>query len=362
MNIVQFCPNCGTPVDTNNRFCGACGMNLTPKSVPLPPSLSSYTPPPPSLPSNYIPPPFPSPQKGDVMGNIIGAFAGLFAQRPRLIDVSDVVYEKLPQPLVSQSWKLIVIAVVLFAGFYLLEFGEQAVSIIDSNLMYFFSTYAVAFLFLFWVYRSDKYEREPLRFIIALFAWGVFSGLLAAPLNIAFGPAFQSLFGNGALVAPFVEEPLKALGLYLLVRHKVWSKEFNSPLDGVIYGFASGLGFFAMENFQYFLNFDASVLVMRSLLCWGHGVWVGTTGLWLAIAKVRRGRVVSWDLLPGLLVAITLHFLWNGWTGFLGELGVVAMLAQGIHQLWYSRKMIKEAFRDDVLLGYGAGMAPVENY
>jgi RsiW-degrading membrane proteinase PrsW (M82 family) len=168
------------------------------------------------------------------------------------------------------------------------------------------------------------------------------------------------MFGSEALVAPFVEESLKALGLYLLVRHKIWGKEFNSPLDGVVYGFAVGLGFFAMENFQYFLYyFDPSVLIYRSVLCWGHGVWVGTTGLWLAIAKVRRGRVVIWDLFPGLLVATTLHFLWNGWTVFLGSFSFVAMLAQVVHQLWYTRKMIKEALRDDVLLGYDAGMAPV---
>ena len=86
---------------------------------------------------------------------------------------------------------------------------------------------------------------------------------------------------------------------------------------------------------------------------------MGTTGLWLAIAKVKRGRVVIWDLLPGLFVATTLHFLWNGWTVFLGNLSLVPMLAQVVHQLWYTRKMIKEALRDDILLGYDAGMAPI---
>jgi len=339
---VPTCPNCGTLVDANSRFCGACGARLTPQSVP--------------------PPPPPPPHKVSVMGNVLGAFANLFTSRRRLVNVTGVAYEKLPPPKVAKSWKLIVIAVVLFAGFYLLEFGGQAYAIIDSNMLYFVSTYAVAFLFLIWVYRSDKYEREPFRFVIALFAWGVFSGVLAAPLNTVLGPLFGQMFGNEALVAPFVEEPLKALGLYWLVRHKVWGKEFNSPLDGVVYGFAAGLGFFAMENFHYFLNFDESVLLMRSVLCWGHGVWVATTGLWLAVAKVRRGRVVIWDVVPGLIVAMFLHFLWNGWTGFLGEMGFIAMLAQGVHQIWYSRRMIKEALRDDVLLGYDAGMAPVEKY
>jgi RsiW-degrading membrane proteinase PrsW (M82 family) len=344
---MQVCPRCGAIVDENDDFCVECGLNLTTKDT-LPPSPSS----------DYTPPPQP-PQKANVIGNIFQAFANLFSSRPPLVGVSEVAYEKLPPPRVAQSWKLLIIAVALFAGFYFLEFGEQAHSIIDGNLMYFVSTYAVAFLFLLWVYRSDKYERDPFRFILALFAWGVFSGLLAGTLNAVFGPGFEAMFGNEALVAPFVEEPLKALGLYMLVRHKIWGKEFNSPLDGVVYGFAAGLGFFAMENFQYFLHFDESVLIYRSVLCWGHGVWVGTTGLWLAIAKVKRGRLVIWDLLPGLLVATTLHFLWNGWTVFLGSFSLVPMLAQIVHQLWYTRKMIKEALRDDILLGYDAGMAPI---
>lgn len=347
---MPICLRCGAIVDENDNFCSECGLSLTTEDT-LPPSP----------PSDYASP-SPPPPRVSVIGNVFQAFATLFSSRPPLVGVSEAAYEKLPPPRVAQSWKLIVIAVALFAGFYLLELGEDAYPIIDGNLMYFVATYAVAFLFLLWVYRSDKYERDPFRFILALFAWGVFSGVLAAPLNTALGPLFGQIFGNEALVAPFMEEPLKALGLYWLVRHKVWGKEFNSPLDGVVYGFAAGLGFFAMENFHYFLNFDSSVLVMRSLLCWGHGVWVATTGLWLAIAKVERGRVVIWDLIPGLLVAMTLHFLWNGWTGFLGDLGFLAVLAQGVHQLWYSRKMIKEAMRDDVLLGYEAGMAPVERY
>jgi len=33
---------------------------------------------------------------------------------------------------------------------------------------------------------------------------------------------------------------------------------------------------------------------------------------------------------------------------------------QLIFQFWYMRKIIREALRDEVLWGYGQGMAPVE--
>lgn len=140
--------------------------------------------------------------------------------------------------------------------------------------------------------------------------------------------------------------------------------EFNTPLDGIVYGFAAGMGFFAMENFLYFLSVETggeALLLMRSLLLWGHGVWVATTGLWLAIAKIQRGYLRGIDLIPGMMVAVVLHFLWNGWQGFLGvEIGWGVMIVQLIFQFWYMRKIIKEALRDEVLWGYGRGMAPVE--
>lgn len=90
-------------------------------------------------------------------------------------------------------------------------------------------------------------------------------------------------------------------------------------------------------------------------------VWGATTGLWLAIAKIQRGCLKKTDLIPGLFVATMLHFLWNGWSGFLGPgLGEIAMFLQLGFYFWYMRKIIKEALRDEVLWGYGAGLAPNE--
>ena len=123
------------------------------------------------------------------------------------------------------------------------------------------------------------------------------------------------------------------------------------------------MGFFAMENFIYFLSAQeggSGVLIMRSLLLWGHGVWVATTGLWLAIAKIQRGYLKKRDLIPGIVVAVVLHFLWNGWVGFLGpDAGWVALIGQLVFQFWYMRKIIREALRDENLWGFGGGMAPV---
>jgi RsiW-degrading membrane proteinase PrsW (M82 family) len=288
----------------------------------------------------------------------------LFIERKPPSNVSSAVYETLDPIGLFQSMRLLVISAVLFVSFYLIFLGGEAFAIIDQNLAYFIATYSVAIIYFIIIYRTDKYEREPLRFILFIFAWGGFSGVFAATLNEIIGPLFQASLGNASLSGAITEEPLKAAGLYYLVTRERFRDEFNTPLDGIVYGFAAGMGFFAVENFIYFLSPEiggTGTLVMRSFLLWGHGVWVATTGLWLGLAKIQRGYIRRWDLVPGLLVAITMHFLWNGWGGFLGnDLGFIAQIAQLVFQFWYMRKILREALRDETIWGYNQGLAPKE--
>jgi len=288
--------------------------------------------------------------------NIRDAFSNLYRPREPLFTVSNVVYQKMPKPRVVESGMFIIISIILFIGFYVLYFWFNPSPLIN-NILFFLTTYGVAVLFLYWVYRSDKYEKEPLTMVLVVFAWGVFSGAIVAPLNRMFGPYFE-IIGTYSLVAAFVEEPVKAIGLYLLVNNKRYGKEFNTPLDGIVYGFATGIGFFAMENFFYFLKYGASNLIVRSIYCWGHGVYVATVGLWLAVSKCKRGRISFTDIFPGLLVAISMHFLWNGWGAWIGKYAGDIIHIQALFQFGYLVKIIREGLRDEMLWGYSLGRAP----
>jgi len=353
------CTNCGAPIYPGHKFCTSCGApNPYHQAEPQPQYQATVA-------AQPMEPPTASPAiEVNTSGNLGRAFMNLFLERAPMGNVSNAVYEKLDPVGILGSMKLLLISGVLFVGFYALFFGGQAYAIINSNLFYFIATYSVALIYFIIIYKTDKYEREPFKFILFVFVWGVFCGVIAAPLNDILGPLFQASLGNATLIGPFTEEPLKAAGLYYLVTRKRFSKEFNTPLDGIVYGFAAGMGFFAMENFIYYLNPQIGgpdLLLIRSLLLWGHGVWVATTGLWLAIAKAQRGYLKRTDLIPGMIVAIIMHFLWNGWQGFLGaDLGWVALIGQLIFQFWYMKKIIREALRDETLWGYGQGMAPVE--
>ncbi len=44
---MKYCPNCGTPVESTDRFCPNCGYNLAERRMPTPPPAQpSYQPPP----------------------------------------------------------------------------------------------------------------------------------------------------------------------------------------------------------------------------------------------------------------------------------------------------------------------------
>ena len=105
---------------------------------------------------------------------------------------------------------------------------------------------------------SDKF-REPKKSIIKVFIHGILITIPAYFLNTAFGDYFynrtlvsEHLIGSFLTAAP-LEEGLKFLVLYFLV-YKM--KDFNEPIDGIVYGVCVSLGFATLENFYYVYAID----------------------------------------------------------------------------------------------------------
>ena len=105
---------------------------------------------------------------------------------------------------------------------------------------------------------SDKFK-EPKQSIIKVFIYGILITIPAYFLNTAFGDYFyyrtqvsEHLIGSFLTAAP-LEEGLKFLVLYFLV-YKM--KDFNEPIDGIVYGVCVSLGFATLENFYYVYAID----------------------------------------------------------------------------------------------------------
>lgn len=247
--------------------------------------------------------------------------------------------------------KYLLSAILLIAVGLFLGYGGAWISYLGLTL----AGFAAPVLYLLWMVRNDRFEREPLSLVAFTFGWGVFCGLFAALLNFLVA---IPLFGTPG--AAFVEEPLKLLGVYWLARHKQLSAEFNDHLDGMVYGAAAGAGFAGLENLQYILEMilsgglpAAGAVAIRSASSFCHIAWSAAAGRSLGLAKALRGRTRLWDLIPGLVIAIPMHFIWNSLNAALALFVLLPIY------VIVTLKQVRAAQQDEVRWGYKTS-APVE--
>ncbi|MFF5071950.1 PrsW family intramembrane metalloprotease [Micromonospora olivasterospora] len=179
----------------------------------------------------------------------------------------------------------------------------------------------------------DRYEPEPLKYLVFCFAWGAFVSTAA---SLTVNEFFAARFADwhlpaaltGVLVAPFIEELTKALGpiLLLVFRRREWS----GITDGLVYCGLSAVGFAMVENILYLGGYGyrsgvdeygpatgaqqvIAIFIVRILLFgFAHPLFTSMTGVGLGIAARTADRRVRF-LAPiaGLLVAMMLHGTWN---------------------------------------------------
>lgn len=199
------------------------------------------------------------------------------------------------------------------------------------------------FLYAAFVYWLDRYEKEPKALLGAAFFWGVVIAAGGAfVINTLFGVGIYIFtnseaaadFGTTSIVAPIVEEILKGLAVgivFLLFR-----KEFDSVLDGIIYGGLAGLGFAATENTLYIYRngyleggwegLFLLVFIRVIVVGWMHAFFTAFTGIGFAVARLNKNILIK-IIAPfvGLGIAITVHAFHNTLGGLIGGLGGLAI-------------------------------------
>lgn len=179
----------------------------------------------------------------------------------------------------------------------------------------------------------DRYEPEPVKYLILCFTWGAFVSTAAA-LGVNTGMAY--LFQRwglpdalvAVLVAPFIEELTKALGPILLLWRR--RREWSGITDGIVYCGLSAVGFAMVENILYLgghgyaagadqygpatgaQNVFAIFIVRILLTGFAHPLFTSMTGVGLGVAARAGDRRVRWFApIAGLLLAMMLHGTWN---------------------------------------------------
>jgi RsiW-degrading membrane proteinase PrsW (M82 family) len=182
-------------------------------------------------------------------------------------------------------------------------------------------------IYVIWIRRSERYEREPWGQIIKVFLWGaivavivsvILSVLIVYVLEETIQRQYDFLRPESTLgvlllfsvVAPMVEEFAKGMGVYT-VRESITEAE-----DGMVYGGASGLGFAATENMLYglatflVLDFQASIalILVRSI---SSALLHASASAVMGYGEGRSLLFRKVSAVPYYLLAVFMHGVFN---------------------------------------------------
>ncbi|HPJ76902.1 MAG TPA: PrsW family intramembrane metalloprotease, partial [Clostridia bacterium] len=131
----------------------------------------------------------------------------------------------------------------------------------------------------------DRHDKEPAKLLIKQFIAGCLISIPAILIE-GFLERFnifpETLIGmayTSFIVAGLTEESLKRASVYVVSYHK---PAYNEKLDGIIYCAFASLGFAAVENIMYIINFEAenpSIALYRGIFSVpGHMLFAVTMG------------------------------------------------------------------------------------
>lgn len=162
------------------------------------------------------------------------------------------------------------------------------------------------------VYRYDLYDREPLPPVLVAVGLGALSMWAMTPAEVWVVDTWLAISSNGGIA--FVSASLEELAKFCVVLAimRTFSRAFDDPMDGLIYGSMAGLGAAVEESVEILSDSgDLTVLPAAEIVrLFGHLVMggMGGAGVGLLVVGHPRRRLV---LGLGIGAAILLHFVWD---------------------------------------------------
>ncbi len=213
-------------------------------------------------------------------------------------------------------------------------------------------TLAAALFWLQYFDLKDAIRPEPRALLVTAFALGVAAALmalglygLAAALGLPAGPG-ATLGGTAffcfALVGP-IEEGTK----FLVARAVVFRwREFDEPIDGIVYGCAVALGFATIENLVYAPMLSTVEQIARAVVSpLTHSLWACVWGIGCARALLREQPAWlrrTWQA-GTLLLAMALHAAYDyvilGHGATLAASGLTLLVWSYV--IWHARHVVR---------------------
>lgn len=168
-----------------------------------------------------------------------------------------------------------------------------------------------------WVYRYDRYEKEPW-YAVVIALGGGFAAMWLIGFVDEYALRVAQLSGDQILskasIVAIIEECGKLLTVLVLAR-LLLRRQFNDPMDGLIYGRLAGLGMAVEESLLYLSLAPATfqTLGMEIVRLFAHSLMGGLVGFAIGIGARPNGpREVRVHLVMiCLLLSTLLHFAWN---------------------------------------------------
>ncbi len=214
-----------------------------------------------------------------------------------------------------------------------------------TSLLELFVAAVVPCLVLLWIIaKRDRYEREPLRMLLVTFVLGALSIVPAVILELILSNVlpeptnpFSDIVGlilHNLIVIAAVEESCKLLATL----HAYHSRDFNEPMDGIVYATTASMGFASVENTLYVLKGGWLVALFRaSLSVPGHAFFGATMGFYLGRSKFDSKAKLK---ILALAVPILLHTIYDLIVSL--GLGVLSLALAVLFILLLYRRVKKE--------------------
>jgi protease PrsW len=167
---------------------------------------------------------------------------------------------------------------------------------------------------LYYYYNRDRH-REPWHLVALVFVAGALSTFVAVPLERAGQAWLRSypsdhagldLLRECVLIPGCVEEGVKLLVVLAVV---FWRREFDEPIDGLVYGTAAALGFAFAEDWRFYVLEGADWRRVLSAIThpWFSCLWASALG-WARFRSTGRGLLL---LAGGFLASATVHGVYD---------------------------------------------------
>lgn len=165
------------------------------------------------------------------------------------------------------------------------------------------------------IYRMDKYEKEPPMHLFLCFCTGMLIPLPVIQLEEwtqhtglddpeHLGLAILSSY----LIIALSEELVKFLATLFYPFQKAF---FNEPFDGIIYAVTIAMGFATLENILYAHRYGIETVILRAFTAVpAHAAFAVIMGYYIGKAKFHPDRR-NGLLLAGLLVPVLIHGTYN---------------------------------------------------